>query len=254
MATEGKLDITYIGHSTTLIELDGFNLITDPIFSNRALISKRLVAPGMNFSDLPAIHCILVSHAHLDHLDRPTLRKFDKDIPIVIPSRTRPLIKRLGFKKIVELSFWEGTRIGEVEIISMPAKHFSRRWLVDVKRGYCGFMIRNERKTIYFAGDTGYFPGFIEIGKKFQIDVALIPIGAYHPRVTLRHYHVNPMEAVKAFQDLGAKHMVPIHWGTFRISAEPIDAPLKWLETIIAAENLQNSITILKHGESHSFD
>ncbi|MBI4596721.1 MAG: MBL fold metallo-hydrolase [Candidatus Tectomicrobia bacterium] len=254
MAAGGELQITYIGHATTLIRLDGFNIITDPIFSERAFISKRFVAPGLDFSDLPTIHCILVSHAHLDHLDRPTLRKFDKDIPIVIPARTRPLIKRLGFKRIFELSFWERVKIDEVEITAVPAKHFSRRWLVDFKRGYCGFIVQRNGKTLYFAGDTGYFPGFIEMGRRFLIDVALIPIGAYHPRVTLRHFHVNPMEAVKAFKDLGAKIMVPIHWGTFRISAEPIDAPLKWLENIIAAENLQKRIIILKHGESRCFD
>lgn len=248
------VDITYIGHSTTLIKLHNFNIITDPIFSNRAFVSKRLVAPGMEFRDLPPIHCILISHAHLDHLDRPTLRKFDKEIPIVIPPRTKTLVKRLGFKRIIELNFWQEISIDGVKITAMPARHFSRRWLVDFRRGYCGFIVENSGKTIYFAGDTGYFQGFREIGQKFRIDVALIPIGAYHPRVTLKHFHVNPQEAIKAFRELRALRMIPIHWGTFRISAEPVEAPLEWLDKIIYAENLESKVIILRHGESRNFE
>lgn len=247
------VDITYIGHSTTLIRLGDFNIITDPIFSKRAFVSKRIVAPGMDFCDLPPIHCILISHAHLDHLDRPTLRKFDKEIPIIIPAKTKALVKRLGFERITELSSWEEINIDGVRITAMPARHFSRRWLVDFRRGYCGFIMQSNSKTIYFAGDTGYFAGFSEIGRKFHIDVALIPIGAYHPRVTLKHFHVNPQEAVNAFKELRAQRMIPIHWGTFRISAEPVDAPLQWLGKIIFAENLQSKVIILRHGESRIF-
>lgn len=238
--------IILIGHSTVLIQMDGFNIITDPIFSNRILrFAKRYVEPSISFEKLPKIDAIVISHEHYDHFDKATPKKFDKDIPIVVSKGLKNKAEHLGFKDIREIGWWESTKINSVKITAVPVKHHLSH--------PSSFVIKGA-KTVYFAGDTGMNGYFEEIGQKFDIDVALLPIGAYKARLAppgfdLRRVHMNPEDAVIAQEQLKAKVVVPIHWGVFKITAEPIEEPRQKMEEIIKQQNLGSKIKILEPGE-----
>ncbi|MDD2666383.1 MAG: MBL fold metallo-hydrolase [Methanocellales archaeon] len=246
---EQSVSITYIGHSTVLVESRDFSFITDPIFSNRiARFFRRRKAPlAASVEDLPPIDSILISHGHYDHLDAPTLKKFAKDIPIVVSKSLRKTIVRLGFSDIRSLSWWEGTKIGKTEIIAVPAFHFSGRPPLLLRNDYQGYIIEGK-KIVYFAGDTGLKNDFEEIGKRFEIDLAFLPIGAYSPRFFRRH-HLSPEDALRAMALLKAKKMIPIHWGTFGLSFEPINEPPERLAKITKESNLEERVLILNPGE-----
>lgn len=239
--------IVPIGHSTVLIQMDGFNIITDPIFSNRILrFAKRYVEPGIPFEKLPKIDAIVISHEHYDHFDKATLKKFDKNIPIVISKGLKDKAVNLGFQDVREIGWWESAKINGVKITAVPVKHhFSHP---------SSFVIEGA-KTVYFAGDTGMNGYFEEIGQKFNIDVALLPIGAYKARLAppgfdLRRVHLNPEDAIAAQEQLNAKVIVPVHWGVFKITAEPIEEPRRKMEEIIKKQNLESKIKILEPGET----
>lgn len=217
--------ITWLGHSTFLVQLDGVSLLTDP-----ALLPEifggidRNVPPGVAIEDLPPIDAVLVSHAHYDHLDLPTVQKVGA-----------PAIAGLGLERwfrdrglpATELGWWSSTRVGPLTITFVPAQHWSRRGLFDTNRTlWGGFVIEGSRATVYHAGDTAYFAGFREIGARFQgIDAALLPIGAYEPAWFMEPMHLNPEQALRAFEDLGARTFVGMHWGTFKLADEALDEP-----------------------------
>ncbi|NYT01118.1 MAG: MBL fold metallo-hydrolase [Methanocellales archaeon] len=243
-----SISITYLGHSTVLIESKDFRFITDPIFSNRIarFFRRRKVPLDANIEDLPSIDSILISHGHYDHLDTPTLKKFAKDIPIVVSKSLRKIIARLGYSDIRSLSWWEGTKIGKTKIIAVPAFHFAGRppWLI--RNDYQGYIIKGKA-VVYFAGDTGLQNDFEEIGKNFEIDLALLPIGAYSPN-SFRKYHLSPEDAIRAMILLKAKKMIPIHWGTFGLSFEPMTEPPERLTRITKEYHLEEQVLILKPG------
>ena len=244
-----SVHVTYIGHSTVIVESRDFRFITDPLFSNRiARFFRRRKAPlAASVEDLPPIDSILISHGHYDHLDTPTLKKFAKDIPIVVSKSLRRIIARLGFSDIRCLSWWEGTKIGKTEIIAVPAFHFAGRppWLL--RNDYQGYVVKGKL-VVYFAGDTGLQNDFEEIGKNFEIDLALLPIGAYSPR-SFRRHHLSPEDAIRAMVLLKAKKMIPIHWGTFGLSFEPMTEPPERLARITKEYQLEEKVFILKPGE-----
>lgn len=239
--------ITLIGHSTVLIQLDGLNIITDPIFSERILrFAKRYMEPGIPFEKLPKIDAIVISHEHYDHFDKPTLEKFDKNIPIIISKDLKNKAANLGFQDIREIGWWESTKMNGIKITALPVKHHL---------SHPSSYIIEGTKTVYFAGDTGLNGYFEEIGQKFNIDVALLPIGAYKahlapPGFDLRRVHMNPEDAIIAQDRLKAKVIVPIHWGVFKITAEPIEEPRQLMEEIIKEQNLDSKVKILEPGET----
>ncbi|MDD2778285.1 MAG: MBL fold metallo-hydrolase [Methanocellales archaeon] len=247
--SDQPVSVTYIGHATVLVESRYFRFITDPIFSKRVahFFSRRKAPLEVSIEDLPPIDSILISHGHYDHLDAPTLKKFAKDTPIVVSKSLRKIIARLGFSDIRSLSWWEGTKIGKTEIIAVPAFHFSGRPPRLLRNDYQGYIIEGE-KIVYFAGDTGLQNDFEEIGEKFEIDLALLPIGAYSPR-SFRRHHLSPEDAIKAMELLKAKKMIPIHWGTFGLSFEPITEPPERLAKITKEYHLEDRVFILKPGE-----
>lgn len=221
--------VTWVGHSTVLLQLDGRSYLTDPVWSARVGgVIARKTPPGVPFAALPRIDAILLSHNHYDHLDAPTLARFPRETPIFAPSGVGPWLRRRGFTRVVERSWWEHEDMAGHRVTCVPAQHFSGRTLWDRDRTlWCGYVVEgNEGAKAYFAGDTGYFAGFQQIGTAFPgLDLALVPAGAYEPRWFMAPVHVSPDEAARAFVETGAARMLPIHWGAFQLADEALDAP-----------------------------
>ena len=242
--------VIFIGHSSVLLSFEHKNYLLDPIYNEKVVFYHRKKPPGIPFEELPPIHGILISHGHYDHFDRLTIEKFPKTTPLFVAKGLRHPVELLGFERIYEFSAWETVSIEGVTITATPAQHSGKQPFFHDPSEFIGFVIQHREKTVYFAGDTGYFPGFREIGKRFQIDVALLPIGAYRPRKNFKK-HMNPPDALRAFEDLGAKWMIPIHWGTFRLGLEPVDEPAIWLKKLLEGKN--SRVRILQPGESAEF-
>jgi L-ascorbate metabolism protein UlaG (beta-lactamase superfamily) len=244
-----ELAVTFVGHATLLLQWKGIHVLTDPNFVRRVLVPKRLVEPGIRLQDLPRIDAILISHAHFDHLVKPSLRRLAKDAPVIVPTGLAEIITPLGFRQVHELNWWETYRGDGFQVIHVPSKHWGRRTPRDRERGYGGFVLERRGHSAYFAGDTAYFGGFSEIGRAFPIDVALLPIGGYRPP-SFRRVHCNPEDALQAFDDLRARYMVPMHWGTFRLSYEPIAEPVAWLTQLTSDNGLADRVKVLQPGQT----
>jgi L-ascorbate metabolism protein UlaG (beta-lactamase superfamily) len=206
---DGEIGVTWIGHASFLVQVQGVNLLIDPNWAKWLKVIKRMRHPGMQIHDLPSINLVLITHAHFDHLDRRTLRSVAEDQPIVVPFEVGNLVHDLGFRSVHELHYWEQYQDGPATVTLTPCHHWGARVLHDSHRGFGGYIVQAGGRTIYHCGDTAYFDGFREIGERFKIDLALLPIGAYDPP-SGREVHMNPEDAVKAFMELGATHMVPM--------------------------------------------
>jgi L-ascorbate metabolism protein UlaG (beta-lactamase superfamily) len=240
--------ITWIGHASFLLQSEGFNVLVDPVWSNWLGFIKRVRHPGLEIDDLPPIHAVLVSHAHFDHLHLGGLRRIGQGQPIIVPTGVGNLVRRTGFGKIIEMQHWATTRIGPLEITFTPTKHWGARMVHDVHRSFGGFIIRNSSgRTVFHCGDSAYFDGFTEIGTAAPIDLAILPIGAYKA-MSGREVHMNPEEALDAFRDLNARHMVPMHYGTYPLGGEPMHEPLERLLAATSARGLENHVRILDEG------
>ena len=261
LAGRGQLGVTFIGHSSFFLQLGGRNLLVDPNFARWIFILKRLRRPGLRLRDLPPIDAVLVSHAHFDHLHRPSLReiarltrwKTGKRPAIIVPRHVRDLVSDLGFGKIVELDWWQSCQLGSIEITHTPARHWGARIVRDMHRGYGGYVLRAGKHSLYHAGDTAYFSGFREIGERLHPELALLPIGAYHP-ASYRNVHTSPEDAVQGFVDLGARWMVPMHYGTFKLSHEPVDEPVARLKADARRLGIEKKVFVLEEGVTKFFD
>jgi len=224
--------VTWIGHASFLVRMDGVTFLTDPIFSERASPvafagPPRLVPPGVPLDALPKVDFVLISHDHYDHLDLPSVRALaEKGIPFFVPLGVAELVRDAG-GSVTELDWWQTASFGAVNIHCVPAQHFSGRSLTDESRRlWAGFVVEGASRRFYHAGDTGYFDGFAAIGERFgHVDLAAIPIGAYAPASIMQFVHLNPEEAVQAAVDLNARTAVAMHYGTFDLTDEPIDEP-----------------------------
>jgi L-ascorbate metabolism protein UlaG (beta-lactamase superfamily) len=255
-----ELGVTFIGHSSFLVQAGGQNLLFDPVFSKWLILLRRQRRPGVRVRDLPAIDIVLLSHAHMDHLDRTSLwrviratRKRTGRAPkAIVPSDVGDVVRGLGFSEVIELRWWESYEAGELRIVHTPAKHWGTRWITDGHRGYGGYFIEGGARRVYYSGDTGYFAGFREIGARLRPEVALLPIGAYKPD-SYRAVHTSPEDALRAFQDLGADVMVPMHYGTFWLAEEPMEEPVPRL--LSAAEHLgvSDRVLVVEEGETQVF-
>lgn len=222
--------VTWLGHASFLVQLDGVSLLVDPALKP-ALFGgiSRNVPPGVRIEDLPPIDAVLVSHSHYDHLDLPTLEAV-----------RAPVVAGLGLERwfrdrhlfCTELGWWQTTTVRGVRVTFVPAQHWSRRGLFDTNRMlWGGFVVEGSRATIYHSGDSAWFEGFAEIGARFPgIDAALLPIGAYDPAWFMTHQHLDPEQALRAFGAVGARTFVAMHWGTFKLTDEPLDEPPRRLE------------------------
>jgi L-ascorbate metabolism protein UlaG (beta-lactamase superfamily) len=243
--------VTWLGHATFLVQLDGVSLLTDPALMPSITGGiPRNVAPGVPVEKLPRIDAVLVSHSHYDHLDMPTIEKVGA-----------PVIAGLGLERFfrdrhvfaTELGWWSEARVGPVKITFVPSQHWSRRGLFDTNRTlWGGFVIQGSRASLYHSGDTAYFEGFKEIGARFPgLDAALLPIGAYDPAWFMSTMHLDPEQALQAFADLGATTFVAMHWGTFKLADEPLDEPPVRLEAERVRRGLpKERVRVLAIGES----
>src|SRR5689334_4272314 len=260
LISNGELGLTFIGHSSFFVQVGGQNVMIDPNFARWLFVLKRLRRPGLRVADLPPIDLVLVSHAHFDHLHRPSLRAIVQNNlrtrgvapSIIIPTHVSDLVSDLGFSEIVELDWWKQSRHGSLTVTHVPSRHWGARILKDSQRGYGGFVLKNGKHSVYHAGDTAYFSGFSEIGRRLSPEVALLPIGAYNPP-QYRNVHTNPADATKAFLDLNARWMVPMHYGTFRLSHEPVDEPLQLLDQEASAAGIEDRVIVLEEGVTRFF-
>jgi L-ascorbate metabolism protein UlaG (beta-lactamase superfamily) len=255
---EGRLRVTFVNHSTTLIQMDGVNILTDPVWSARVspisfVGPKRYRAPGIRFDDLPPIDLVLVSHNHYDHMDVATLRALQKThgMPIVSPLGNAALMRRHGIRGAIDLDWWETTRhTCGVESTVVPARHFSARALSDRNRNlWSGFVVSGSSGHVYFAGDTGWGEHFREIGERFvPIRAALLPIGSYLPRWFMHPAHIDPQQAVDAHIALGARTSVAVHFGTFALGDDGEYDPVRELHEALAGKG-NPPFLVLDHGE-----
>ncbi len=248
----GQVALTWIGHASFLLQAPGVNLLIDPNWARWLKVIKRLREPGLELHALPDIDAVLITHAHFDHLDRRTLRRVAQEQPIVVPKHVGNLVHGLGFDRVHELDVWQSMQLGPVRVTMTPAHHWGARMLTDSHRGFGGFLIEVEGRSIFHCGDSAYFPGFGEIGKRLPVEIALLPIGAYDPP-SGREVHMTPEEALRAFVELGAQTFVPMHYGTFRLSFEPPEEPPARLSQCAAAEGLLDRICFLQEGEPRLF-
>jgi len=250
--------VTWIGHSTMLVRMDGVTFVTDPIFSERASpVSfagpRRLVPPGVPLEALPKVDFALLSHDHYDHTDLASIRALAaRGVRFIVPVGLAALVREAG-GAADELDWWESIEIDGVQVHCVPAQHFSGRGIVGRNRRlWAGWVVEGPTRRFYHTGDTGYGPDFPEIGRRFgPIDLAAVPIGAYAPRAMMSAVHVNPEEALQIAIDVGAAHAVAMHYGTFDLTDEPLDEPPKRFLAAGAAHGLTADQTwVLNVGET----
>jgi L-ascorbate metabolism protein UlaG (beta-lactamase superfamily) len=258
--------ITWIGHSTFLIQIGGLNILTDPVFFNISLFGPRFLKSGISIDDLPKIDFIIISHNHLDHMDLRSIKiisgKYNPTVLVPYGNKKwleSKISKNISTKKIIEKKWWEEHEFdGGLKFTFLPAVHWTSRGLWDINKTLWGsWMIESSGFKIYFAGDTAYAEHFKKIGEIFkEIDVALMPIGPVSPRKLIGEAHTCPREALKGFLDLNAKCFIPMHWGTFRSAYESFSAPAEVLLSSwqSSCEKLNGkSLKLLKVGESALF-
>ena len=255
--------ITWVGHATLLVQVDGLSVLMDPNWSDRAgptswIGARRLNAPGLAFEALPRIDVVTISHDHYDHLDRPTVKRLAAahDPLFVVPLGLKAWFEDNGMPRVVELDWWQEHEHRGVRFVCVPAQHFSQRSLWDGNRRlWASWAVLGRERRFYHGGDTGYFAGFKEIGRRLgPFDVAALPIGAYLPPGIMKWVHTTPEQAVQAFVDLDARTMLGIHWGTFDLADEPLDEPPARMLADIARRGIDPSRAwILKIGETRTW-
>jgi N-acyl-phosphatidylethanolamine-hydrolysing phospholipase D len=260
-AGEQECRLTWLGHASFLLQLAGRNILLDPVFSKRVSPFQRfgparLVATPLPIAELPPIDVVLLSHDHYDHLDEPSIRelhgRFGRNVTWITPLEYRDWFARRGVQRLTELDWWESADLGGMTVTATPAQHWTRRGPRSHQRLWCSFMIEAGGFRVYFGADSGYCPAFQEIGARFGgCDIAILPIGAYEPRWFMQYAHMNPEEAVQSFLDLKARIMVPMHWGTFRLTDEDmLEPPQRVRAAWQAAQLPAPDLRVLRHGET----
>jgi N-acyl-phosphatidylethanolamine-hydrolysing phospholipase D len=251
--------ITWIGHSSFLVQLDGVNILTDPHWGDRASPvgfagPRRLVPPGMRFEDLPPIHAVVISHDHYDHFDAPTIERLARAHrpTFFVPLGMKALLADHGVRDVVEQDWWEARDFRRLTFVATPAQHSSGRGFRDQNlRLWCSWVIAATDRRFFFAGDTGYYSGLKEIGERLgPFDLAAIPIGGYRLYGSKHPNHVNPEEAVQLFEDLRGRLMVPMHWGTFELNREPFPEPPERLMREAIRRGLEEQVAVLSPGQT----
>jgi L-ascorbate metabolism protein UlaG (beta-lactamase superfamily) len=227
---DDRLTVAWLGHATVLLNFHGSWVLIDPALERRIGIGRgtaklgprRLVQPALRARDLPDLDLLLLSHAHMDHTDLGTLRLLPADIPVVVQPGNQDLVRR--FSEVHELAWGESIRLGGLRIESTEVRHWGARMVTDTHRGYGGFLLKDEGRTVLFTGDTAYTDALTKLGRRGPIDLAILPIGAYDPWI---NNHASPEQAWTMFQRLGAEYVLPVHHSTFRLSREPVGEPIQ---------------------------
>ena len=236
----------WLGHSSFLLQGNSNSLLIDPVFSNACgplplPTLRRKVPPPCSLEELPAIHAVLLTHSHYDHLDLPTLRRLGRTVPLIVAEGHAVWLRRQGFAHVTELPWFATTDLApDIRITATPAQHFTARTFTDRNRAHwCGWLIESPTAKLWHAGDSGFCDAFRDIGQRFgPIDFGMIPIGAYQPRHIMCPMHMNPREAVAAFQLTRCHRAAAMHWGTFRLTDEPLGEPPILLERALRNANL----------------
>jgi L-ascorbate metabolism protein UlaG (beta-lactamase superfamily) len=253
--------VTFVNHATLLLQTEGHNILTDPVWSERVgpvsfLGPRRHRNPGIRFEDLPQIHCILISHNHYDHLDIPTLKRLlSRDCPVVFcPLGVGRLLAKIGFKEIHELDWWQMHSWRGLELHCVPAQHFSARTPFDRNRTlWCGWVAGRAGRHIYFAGDTGFGDHFAAIGARFHpLRLALLPIGSYKPEWFMGPVHMTPEDAIEAQRILRTPTAIAIHFGTFSLADDGESEPTDRLTACLDRFSQTPTFWVLREGESRS--
>ena len=265
--------ITWVGHATMLVQADGLNVLTDPIFSERAspiqsLGPQRVQPPGLSIDQLPPIDVVLISHNHFDHLDKNSVlalsNRAQASTLFIVPLGVKALFIDIGITNVKELDWWDSINVKGIEFNFTPVQHWSARGLGERNQTlWGGWAVFGPGTHWYFSGDTGYSQDFVDTQKRFAdrqtaargggFDLALIPVGAYEPRWFMKEQHVNPAEAVQIHQDLKAKRSVGVHWGTFALTDEPLDQPPKDLALALLEKGLAaDAFTVMAIGETRA--
>ncbi len=253
-------NVMWVGHSTVMINHKGKTILTDPHFSERAgpfgvMGPKRITPPPFNIEDLPKIDIILISHNHFDHLDKQSIVNLVKRQPNVkffVPLGLSKILGSFGAKNIIEIDWWQSVDYEGIDIQATQVQHWSRRSLFDRNKTlWSGWMLRWNDFSFYFAGDSGYSNDFLRTAERCgNPTLAAIPIGSYEPKEFMKAAHMSPDDAVRAFQDIGAKYAIGIHWGTFKLTLEKLDEPPRLLEKALEnAKVSKNRFKVLQHGE-----
>ena len=255
--SDNKITLAWVGHSTVLLNFYGIRILTDPTLGNRVGISlglgtvgpKRFIAPALTIRELPPIDVLLLSHAHMDHMDLPTLGGFPRSTFTVTAKETTDLLASAGLKQVTELGWNERTRFqsakGDLQIEAVEVKHWGQRWPSERPRGYNGYLLRREDQTILFGGDTAFTPAVGTLKSRGPYKLAIMPIGAYRPWI---RNHCTPEQALEMADAAGAQYLVPVHHQTFRLSDEPMSEPIERLESALAHE--RGRLAIRRIGET----
>jgi L-ascorbate metabolism protein UlaG (beta-lactamase superfamily) len=262
-ANTGAATVTWVGHATLLVQLDGVNVLTDPQWSDRATPLSfagppRVTPVGLAFEDLPPVHVVVISHDHYDHLDVTTVRRLAAEHRprFLVPLGMKAWFAGLGIADVEELDWWDGRTVRGLTFTCVPAQHFAQRAFWDLNRRlWAGWTVAGRDRRLYFAGDTGYYDGLKEIGARLgPFDLAAIPIGAYLPPVMMKQSHTDPREALDALTDVRGRVLLPIHWGTFDLADEPLEEPPRLLEQHARERGLgADRVWIMKHGETRAW-
>ena len=239
--------ILWIGHNSFLVRVGGQYWLTDPIFSKRALLPARVTPPAITAAELATIvkaPNILISHNHYDHLDRSSMEELPETSRVFVPLGLKDYVRKMNKPLIEEMDWWEEADLGKgVRLVCLPTQHWSMRMnQARNKSLWAAWLLITPEHTLYFGGDSGYFKGFAEVGKKYPgIDYAFMATTAYHPRWFMHHQHMNIPEAVQGFKELGAGYFIPTQWGTFPLGSEPAGFPGLDLQRYIRSRNLDSS-------------
>ena len=257
---EGAIRVTFVNHATTLIQLDGLNVLTDPIWSDRASPvafagPRRVRPPGIRFEDLPPIDAVLVSHNHYDHLDVPTLRRLESSFhaPVFAALGNGSFLVEKGIARVRELDWWQSVDLHNgVRLWAVPVQHFSGRGVCD-RNGtlWTGYVLQGKGGPVFFAGDTGFGPHFQSVRARFgPVALALLPIGAFRPEWFMGPVHMSPDEAVNAHRVLEARQSVAMHFGTFNLTDDGQDEPVEKLRAALEREHIpESAFRVLGFGE-----
>lgn len=259
---DSAVSYTWIGHATFLIEIAGKTILTDPFFSERASPvqwagPKRMAPPAVSLEELPQIDFVVISHNHYDHLDYTSVKHLaEQGSHFIVPLKMDNWFRKHGMSAVTALDWWTKVTIDGITFHATPAQHFCARTPFDRNKVlWASWIIETSDHTCYFAGDTGYFPGFTEIGDRFPaIDVALLPIGAYEPRWFMGPVHMTPADAVIAFRDLGADKAIGMHWGTIKLTDEAMDEPPRVLREELSEAGIKSDrFAVFAHGETRLY-
>ena len=246
----GTVALTFVGHATVMLTAPRLRVVVDPMLELTLHGLPRARAAALDEDDLADVDLVLITQPPRDHLSRPSLDRLPRRVTVVVPAGCEDLVEDLGFARVVGLRAGLAHEQAGARITAVPGYHAWPRQPTDrTGRVASGYAIAVDGQSIYVAGDTGYFPGFAEIGRRFAPDVAVLPIGGYQP-APLRARRLSPLAALYAFEDLGARVLVPVAYGSFVRSYEPLDEPLRWLREAAAARGASDALTILDHGQT----